>query len=64
MWFGTKDRLNKYDGCTFTVYRHDPEDAQNPAVFLYNGCMPLTPLPTEVNIDSPRPNLVIRPHLI
>ncbi len=26
MWFGTEAGLNKYDGYTFTVYRHDPED--------------------------------------
>jgi two-component system sensor histidine kinase ChiS len=26
MWFGTGGGLNKYDGYTFTVYRHDPED--------------------------------------
>ena len=26
MWFGTEDGLNKYDGHTFTVYRHDPDD--------------------------------------
>ena len=26
MWFGTEDGLNKYDGYSFTVYRHDPED--------------------------------------
>jgi signal transduction histidine kinase/ligand-binding sensor domain-containing protein len=26
MWFGTQDGLNKYDGYTFTVYRHDPDD--------------------------------------
>lgn len=26
MWFGTEDGLNKYDGYTFTVYKHDPED--------------------------------------
>ncbi len=24
MWFGTRDGLNKYDGYTCTVYRHDP----------------------------------------
>ena len=24
MWFATEDGLNKYDGYTFTVYRHDP----------------------------------------
>ncbi|HEY73315.1 MAG TPA: GAF domain-containing protein [Thermoflexia bacterium] len=26
MWFGTGDGLNKYDGYSFTVYRHDPAD--------------------------------------
>ena len=26
LWFGTEDGLNKYDGYTFTVYKHDPED--------------------------------------
>ena len=26
MWFGTEEGLNKYDGYTFTVYKHDPED--------------------------------------
>ena len=26
MWFGTEDGLNKYDGYSFTVYKHDPED--------------------------------------
>jgi ligand-binding sensor domain-containing protein/signal transduction histidine kinase len=24
MWFGTEDGLNKYDGYSFTVYRHEP----------------------------------------
>ena len=28
MWFGTQDGLDKYDGNSFTVYKHDPE---NPA---------------------------------
>jgi ligand-binding sensor domain-containing protein len=27
MWFGTEDGLNKYDGYTFTIMRHDPDDA-------------------------------------
>lgn len=27
MWFGTDDGLNKYDGYTFTLYKHDPESA-------------------------------------
>ncbi|MCP4151607.1 MAG: histidine kinase, partial [bacterium] len=26
MWFGTKDGLNRYDGYTFKVYKHDPQD--------------------------------------
>lgn len=26
MWFGTEDGLNKYDGYSFTIYKHDPDD--------------------------------------
>ncbi len=26
MWFGTEDGLNKYDGSTFTIYRHQPNN--------------------------------------
>jgi signal transduction histidine kinase/ligand-binding sensor domain-containing protein len=26
MWFGTDDGLNKYDGNSFTVYKHHPDD--------------------------------------
>jgi ligand-binding sensor domain-containing protein len=29
MWFGTGDGLNKYDGYSFTVYKHDPQDLQS-----------------------------------
>lgn len=27
LWFGTEDGLNKYDGHSFTVYKHDPKDS-------------------------------------
>ena len=27
MWFATKDGLNRYDGYTFKVFRHDPQDS-------------------------------------
>lgn len=27
MWFGTEDGLNKYDGYTVTIYKHDPTDS-------------------------------------
>ncbi len=29
MWFGTQDGLNKYDGYSFTVYKHDPQEPQS-----------------------------------
>ena len=29
MWFGTQDGLNKYDGYTFTVFTHDPDDPES-----------------------------------
>jgi ligand-binding sensor domain-containing protein len=27
MWFGTDDGLNRYDGYTFKIYKHDPDDS-------------------------------------
>lgn len=27
MWFGTEDGLNQYDGTSFTVYKHNPNDS-------------------------------------
>jgi ligand-binding sensor domain-containing protein/signal transduction histidine kinase/DNA-binding response OmpR family regulator len=33
MWFGTRDGLNRYDGYTITVYRHDPA---NPGSLSHN----------------------------
>jgi len=29
MWFGTLDGLNRYDGASIKVYRHDPDDPQS-----------------------------------
>jgi len=29
MWFGTEDGLNKFDGYTFTVYKHVPDDPKS-----------------------------------
>ena len=38
MWFGTEDGLNRYDGYSFTVLRHDPE---NPNSLVYNHILSL-----------------------
>lgn len=29
MWFATQDGLNRYDGYSFLVYRHDPQDSSS-----------------------------------
>lgn len=34
LWFGTDDGLSRYDGYSFKVYRHDPQD---PLSISYNG---------------------------
>jgi signal transduction histidine kinase/ligand-binding sensor domain-containing protein len=34
MWFGTSDGLNKYDGYSFTVYKHDPNDPHSLSHYL------------------------------
>ncbi len=31
MWFGTQDGLDKYDGRSFTAYRHDPDNINTPS---------------------------------
>ncbi len=38
IWFGTEDRLNKCDDCTFTVYKHDPEAPTAWAVTGFKQC--------------------------
>lgn len=38
MWFGTEDGLNKYDGYTFTIYKHDPD---NPSTISDNSIQTL-----------------------
>ena len=29
LWFGTQDGLNRYDGYSFKVYKHDPDDPKS-----------------------------------
>ena len=29
MWFGTEDGLNRYDGYSFTVFRHNPNEVNS-----------------------------------
>lgn len=41
MWFGTMDGLCRYDGYTFQVFRHDP---QNPFSLSHNAVVGIVPL--------------------
>jgi len=29
MWFGTRDRLNRYDGNSFKIYKNDPKNSRS-----------------------------------
>ena len=56
MWFGTQDGLNKYDGYTFTVYRHlrsDGDSLSNSTVTaLHQDRMGVFWIGTVVGLDS------------
>jgi PAS domain S-box-containing protein len=56
MWFGTQDGLNRYDGYTFTVYRHlrsDPASLSNSTITaLYQDRSGTLWIGTVVGLDS------------
>ena len=56
MWFGTEDGLNKYDGYTFTIYRHrrlDPDSLSNSTVTaLYQDRRGTLWIGTVMGLDS------------
>jgi PAS domain S-box-containing protein len=56
MWFGTLDGLNKYDGYTFTVYRHrrsDPDSlSDNTVTALYEDRTGTLWIGTAMGLDS------------
>src|SRR5678816_3953460 len=39
LWIGTQDGLNRYDGYTFKIYKHDPED---PGSISHNSILAIT----------------------
>lgn len=41
MWFGTDDGLNRYDGCSFKVFKHNPEDTTSLSASTIN-CLCVT----------------------
>jgi PAS domain S-box-containing protein len=56
MWFGTQDGLNRYDGYTFTVYRHlrsDPNSLSNSTITaLYQDRSGTLWIGTVMGLDS------------
>jgi PAS domain S-box-containing protein len=56
MWFGTDDGLNKYDGYTFTIYRHRRSDPgsllENTIYALYEDSAGTLWIGTSVGLDS------------
>ncbi len=67
MWFSTEDGLNRYDGYTFTVLRHDPDNAnslshnQISVVFEdREGRLWVGTYNSGVNLYDPRTNAYIR----
>jgi PAS domain S-box-containing protein len=56
MWFGTQDGLNKYDGYTFTTYRHrhsDPNSLSNSTItVLYEDRTGTLWIGTDIGLDS------------
>lgn len=56
MWFGTHDGLNKYDGYTFTIYRHrrsNPDSlSENTVYALYEDRAGTLWIGTPVGLDS------------
>ena len=52
MWFGTLNGLSRYDGYTFTVYQHDPDDGSSGSKV---GAFPRPPLDSLQGRDAKGP---------